>query len=86
MEACLEALLEIDFCTKSPNFGVEAHMEGPAGDALRIFLKKYLEVQFNYKFVLNIPSAAISQYCVRRYLNIKIFVWLFMLIISIHKI
>jgi hypothetical protein len=34
MEACLEALLEIDFCTKPPNFGVEAHMEAPAGDAL----------------------------------------------------
>jgi hypothetical protein len=36
MEACLEALLEMDFCTKPPNFGVEAHMEAPAGDALRI--------------------------------------------------
>jgi hypothetical protein len=35
MEACLEALLEMDFCTKPPNFGVEAHMEAPAGDALR---------------------------------------------------
>jgi hypothetical protein len=34
MEPCLEALLEMDFCTKSPNFGVEAHMEAPAGDAL----------------------------------------------------
>jgi hypothetical protein len=34
MEACLEALLEMDFCTKSPNFGVDAHMEAPAGDAL----------------------------------------------------
>jgi hypothetical protein len=22
------------FCTKPPNFGVEAHMEAPAGDAL----------------------------------------------------
>jgi hypothetical protein len=35
MEACLEALLEMDFCTKPPNFGVEAHMEPPAGDVLR---------------------------------------------------
>jgi hypothetical protein len=34
MEACLEALLEMNFCTKPPNFGVEAHMEAPAGDAL----------------------------------------------------
>jgi hypothetical protein len=34
MEGHLEALLEIDFCTKPPNFGVEAHMEAPTGDAL----------------------------------------------------
>jgi hypothetical protein len=34
MEACLEAMLEMDFCSKPPNFGVEAHMEAPAGDAL----------------------------------------------------
>jgi hypothetical protein len=34
MEGHLEALLEMDFCTKPPNFGVEAHMEAPAGDAL----------------------------------------------------
>jgi hypothetical protein len=30
MEACLEALLEMNFYTKPQNFGVEAHMEGPA--------------------------------------------------------
>jgi hypothetical protein len=35
MEGHLEVLLEMDFCTKPPNFGVEAHMEAPAGDALR---------------------------------------------------
>jgi hypothetical protein len=35
MEGHLEALLEMDFCTKPPNFGVEAHMEAPTGDALR---------------------------------------------------
>jgi hypothetical protein len=29
MEACLEALLEMDFCSKPPNFGVEVHMEAP---------------------------------------------------------
>jgi hypothetical protein len=34
MEGHLEALLEMDFYTKPPNFGVEAHMEAPAGDAL----------------------------------------------------
>jgi hypothetical protein len=34
MEGHLEALLEMDFCTKPPNFGVEAHMEVPARDAL----------------------------------------------------
>jgi hypothetical protein len=38
MEACLEALLEMDFCTKPPNFGVDAHMEAPAGDALSLFI------------------------------------------------
>jgi hypothetical protein len=37
MESCLEALLEMDFCTKPPNFGVETHMEAPAGDALRLY-------------------------------------------------
>jgi hypothetical protein len=34
MEGHLEALLEMDFCTKPPNFGVETHMEAPTGDAL----------------------------------------------------
>jgi hypothetical protein len=34
MEVCLEALLELDFCTKPLNFGVEAHMEAPTGVAL----------------------------------------------------
>jgi hypothetical protein len=34
MEGHLEVLLEMDFCTKPPNFGVEAHMETPTGDAL----------------------------------------------------
>jgi hypothetical protein len=29
MKGHLEALLEMDFCTKPPNFGVEAHMEAP---------------------------------------------------------
>jgi hypothetical protein len=35
MEGHLEAVLEMDFCTKPPNFGVEAHMEAPTGDALK---------------------------------------------------
>jgi hypothetical protein len=34
MKACLEVLLELGFCTKPPNFGVEAHMEAPTGVAL----------------------------------------------------
>jgi hypothetical protein len=34
MKACLEALLELGFRTKPPNFGVEAHMKAPTGDAL----------------------------------------------------
>jgi hypothetical protein len=39
MEGHLEALLEMDFYTKPPNFGVEAHMEAPAGDALTALLQ-----------------------------------------------
>jgi hypothetical protein len=35
MEACLETLLEMNFCNKPLNFGVETHMKAPAGDALR---------------------------------------------------
>jgi hypothetical protein len=34
MKAYLEALLELGFCTKPPNFGVEARMEAPTGVAL----------------------------------------------------
>jgi hypothetical protein len=34
MEGHLEVLLEMDFCTKPPNFRVDAHIEAPAGDAL----------------------------------------------------
>jgi hypothetical protein len=29
MEACLEVLLELNFCIKPPKFRVEAHMERP---------------------------------------------------------
>jgi hypothetical protein len=35
MEARLEALLELCFYTKPPNFGVETHIKAPTGDALR---------------------------------------------------
>jgi hypothetical protein len=35
MEVCLEALLELCFCTKPPNFRVEAHIEASTGVALR---------------------------------------------------
>jgi hypothetical protein len=34
MDVYLEALLELDFCTKLINFGVEAHMEAPTEVAL----------------------------------------------------
>jgi hypothetical protein len=34
MEVRLETQLELYFCTKSLNFGVEAHMKALAGDAL----------------------------------------------------
>jgi hypothetical protein len=36
MNVCLETLLELGFCTKPPNFGVETHMELPTGVALRM--------------------------------------------------
>jgi hypothetical protein len=36
MEVCLEALLELCFWTKPPNFGVEAHIEAPTGVALNL--------------------------------------------------
>jgi hypothetical protein len=51
MEGHLEALLEMDFCTKPPNFGVEAHMEAPAGDAL-IGYKQTLSLFFLRKSLL----------------------------------
>jgi hypothetical protein len=34
MEVCLEVLLELDFCTKPPNFLVEIHMHAPTRVAL----------------------------------------------------
>jgi hypothetical protein len=34
IEVCLEVLLELGFCTKPSNFGVEAHMEASTGVAL----------------------------------------------------
>jgi hypothetical protein len=37
MEVCLEALLELDFCIKPPNFGVVAHMEAPTEVALSLW-------------------------------------------------
>jgi hypothetical protein len=52
MEACLEALLEMNFCTKPPNFGVKAHIEAPAGyvltdpcvEAIRFVYTKWLDL------------------------------------------
>jgi hypothetical protein len=34
IEVHMEALLEFVFCSKPPNFGVEAHIEAPTGVAL----------------------------------------------------
>jgi hypothetical protein len=42
MEVCLEALL--GFCTKPPNFRVEAHIEAPTGVALKLFRATVVEV------------------------------------------
>jgi hypothetical protein len=55
MEVCLEALLEIDFCTKPPNFGVEAHMEAPAGDALRCLKASLFREIFNMPTTVRVP-------------------------------
>jgi hypothetical protein len=38
MQAHLEVLLELIFCIKFPNFGVEAHLESPTGVALTTVL------------------------------------------------
>jgi hypothetical protein len=42
MEDYLEVLLELDFCTKPPKFGVEAHMEASTGIALRAIPTNYV--------------------------------------------
>jgi hypothetical protein len=47
MEAYLEALLELSFCTKSPNFGVEAHIEALAGVALIVHSMSYTYTWLN---------------------------------------
>jgi hypothetical protein len=44
MEVCLEALLELGFCTKPPNFRIEAHIEAPTGVALKLFRATAVEV------------------------------------------
>jgi hypothetical protein len=51
IEVCLEALLELDFCTKPPNFGVDAHIEAPTGVGL-IGSTSFLG-QCNPKFINN---------------------------------
>jgi hypothetical protein len=59
MEGHLEALLEMDFCTKPPNFGVEAHMEAPTGDALNLpprYFSQQLIPNCNAKSKANWPS------------------------------
>jgi hypothetical protein len=50
MKVCLEVLMELVFCSKSPNFGVEAHMEPPTGVAL-IYLFHYNDPR--NKFLVN---------------------------------
>jgi hypothetical protein len=50
MEGHLEALLEMDFCNKPLNFGVEAHIEAPTGDALSsMFLFFFQKSYFAYR-------------------------------------
>jgi hypothetical protein len=50
MKVCLEVLMELVFCSKSPNFGVEARMEAPTGVAL-IYLFHYNDPRD--KFLVN---------------------------------
>jgi hypothetical protein len=38
MKVHIEVPLELVFCPKPPNFGVEAHIEAPTGVALRTTL------------------------------------------------
>jgi hypothetical protein len=52
MKACLEALLELGFCTKPPNFGVEAQMEAPTGVALRA-LQTQFRISHSHEAVQN---------------------------------
>jgi hypothetical protein len=37
MKVHIEASLELVFCPKPPNFGVEAHIEAPTGVAVKFY-------------------------------------------------
>jgi hypothetical protein len=50
METYLEVLLELVFCTKPPNFGVEAYMEVPTGVAL-----KSVKLRQSHRFTFHPP-------------------------------
>jgi hypothetical protein len=57
MEGHLEALLEMDFCTKPPNFGVEAHMEALTGDALNVSISNHhIQANCNTLFATKLQS------------------------------
>jgi hypothetical protein len=68
MEGHLEALLEMDFYTKPPNFGVEANMKAPAGDALtphRIGVSLHKQVvAWTSHFRIQLYSTFFSIYCI----------------------
>jgi hypothetical protein len=55
METYLEVLLELVFCTKPPNFGVEAYMEVPTGVAL-----KSVKLRQSHRFTFH-PSRAFTR-------------------------
>jgi hypothetical protein len=55
MEVCLEVLLELDFCTKPPNFRVEA----PTGVALTSLTISYLLTD---KTRIHLRSASVRTY------------------------
>jgi hypothetical protein len=52
IEVYLEVLLELVFCTKPPNFGVETHMEAPTGVGLRLPTPVFLHILLQYRIFL----------------------------------
>jgi hypothetical protein len=52
MEVCLEVMLELDFCTKPPNFGVEAHMGASTGVALKVRILPNIKARICFRLYI----------------------------------